>query len=237
MRHRASPAEGQLGKVREICSSIAGGGVGSANILLNGTWSDTAHGKVIERAGTEFITENFLGKKFLIAPGTFFQTNAASAQRIFSILGEYVPHGSRALDLYCGVGTISICISDKCASVLGVESNPESIESAFMNAQLNGCTNAAFMASDVAEALGGIEGFGLAVLDPPRCGMQQRAARRLAQIAPERIIYVSCNPKTLADDLAHFGEYEITLLRAFDQFPQTNHVEMLCVLDRRKEKS
>ena len=222
------------GNIEALCNELLEKEVKSVNIILNETWSDTAFGKMIQTFGEKFIIDEILGKKFQIAPETFFQTNKKSAQKIFSVVQENIPIGSRVLDLYCGVGTIGIAIAQKCKNVVGIEVNEQSVASAIMNAKNNGVENAIFYAGKAQEVLEytPLE-FDVVVVDPPRNGLEQQAIDCVLEISAQKIIYVSCNPTTLARDIAKLQGYEICNLRAFDQFPQTSHIEMLCVLEKK----
>lgn len=220
-------------KAGEICAALAESGCDSVNVLLNETWSDTAYGRMAQTCGWPFIEEEMLGMKFLVGPNTFFQTNVHSAEKIFTIVRDAIPDGSDVLDLYCGVGTISICIAEKCRKVTGVEISEESVLAAIKNAKLNGVENAQFIAAGIEEGMrvaGG--GFDVVVLDPPRSGVQGKLPQEIASLGAKKIIYVSCNPATLARDIRLFTGYRVSVLRAFDQFPQTAHMEMLCVLEK-----
>ncbi|MBI4210238.1 MAG: 23S rRNA (uracil(1939)-C(5))-methyltransferase RlmD [Candidatus Diapherotrites archaeon] len=216
-----------------ICAELLSSGVQSVNLLLNRTWSDDAHGETVNIFGKEAIREEILGKEFAIRANTFFQTNAASAERIFGIVRGFVPSGASVLDLYCGVGTISMAVAEKCGKVLGVEISGESVAGAKENAAMNGIRNAEFIAGNVDEVLKTLpHEFGTVIADPPRSGLNAKTIRRMLRLGPDRIIYVSCNPAMLAQNIKQIEGFEVTYLRAFDQFPHTGHMEMLCVLEK-----
>ncbi len=219
-------------KIKGLCEELVAGGLSSANILFNETWGDTAYGTVVQTFGQPHIEEQMLGNRFMVNPNTFFQTNVQSAEKIFSILASHIPEGGNVLDLYCGVGTLSLAAARKCARVVGIESNFESASGARKNAILNGCSNAAFIYAGVEKMLKSMKGFETVIADPPRTGMHPKAIKALLELAPAKIIYASCNPKTLALDLASLKGYAVSYMRAFDQFPQTMHVELLCVLEK-----
>ena len=143
------------------------------------------------------------------------------------------------LDLYCGIGTISLFFARKARQVFGVEIVPEAIADARKNAERNGITNAAFAvgaAEEVIPELYREEGIAadVVVVDPPRKGCDARLLETILQIAPEKVVYVSCNPATLARDLAVLaaGGYHIREVQPVDQFPHTNHIENVCLLTR-----
>lgn len=221
-------------KIKGLCEELIAGGLAGANILFNETWGDTAYGTVVQTFGAPHIEEEMLGNRFLVNPNTFFQTNVQSAEKIFSILATHLPTAGNVLDLYCGVGTLTLLAAQKCARVVGIESNFESASGARKNAILNGYENAAFIYAGVEKMLKGMKGFETVIADPPRTGMHPKAIKALLELAPKKIIYVSCNPKTLAFDLAAMQGYGISYIRAFDQFPQTMHIEILCVLEKKE---
>ncbi|HLC92602.1 MAG TPA: 23S rRNA (uracil(1939)-C(5))-methyltransferase RlmD [archaeon] len=219
-------------KINAICEKIAKDGAAGACVMVNETWSDTSSGKIVQLFGEGKLAEDILGKKFLIGPETFFQTNVESAQKIFSIVRENVPAGSVVLDLYCGVGTISLCIAEKCGRVVGIELSRESINSAAENAELNGVRNAYFACGSAEEKLKEVGGFDVIIADPPRQGLTRKTILAIMEQNPKKIIYISCNPQTLAEDLKWISGYSVSYLKAFDQFAQTPHMEMLCILER-----
>lgn len=219
-------------KIFGLCEELIDMGVKSANILVNDTWSDTGFGTLARTFGKDHIDEQMLGKTFGIGPNTFFQTNVESAERIFGIVREHVPKGAKVLDLYCGVGTITCTVAGKCSYVVGIESNFESISGARKNAIANGVLNARFIFGNVDKMLPHMKGFDTVIADPPRSGMNPKAIKRLNELAPQKIVYVSCSPQTLARDLKMLEGYEIKEFMAFDQFPQTPHMEMLAVLEK-----
>ena len=146
------------------------------------------------------------------------------------------------LDLYCGIGTISLFFARKARQVFGVEIVPEAIADARKNAERNGITNAAFAvgaAEEVIPELYREEGIAadVVVVDPPRKGCDARLLETILQIAPEKVVYVSCNPATLARDLAVLaaGGYHTREVQPVDQFPHTNHIENVCLLTRERE--
>ncbi len=218
-------------KINGVCEKLSNEGAASINLLFNETWSDTAYGKIIKSFGKNFIFDYVLGKKFKVGPNTFFQTNVKSAERIFSELKEKLPNKGKILDVYCGVGTISICIAEKCSKIKGIEIVEESILSAKENAEINGITNSEFIVGSARKELKEIEkDFDAVIVDPPRSGLDPKTIKRILEISAKMIFYVSCNPNTLAENLKEIEGYKIELIKGFDQFPQTPHIEMLCIL-------
>jgi 23S rRNA (uracil-5-)-methyltransferase RumA len=220
-------------KIEILCKELLNQNFAGINIMQNETWSDSAQGKTVQTFGKNFIIEELLGKKFAISGNNFFQVNPEIAERIFSVAKKYVKKNSIVLDLYCGVGTIAICVSDKCNKIFGVELSEESIKVAKINAELNKIKNIQFFSSNAEKWLKNAEAwFDTIIVDPPRKGLEEKAIDGIKKIFPNRIIYISCNPESLHRDIKALHEYKIKKIMAFDQFPQTMHIEMLCILDK-----
>lgn len=187
--------------------------------------------------GNGFITEKIMGQSFRIRANSFFQTNSLQAEKLyetaFDMLG--VLQSDSVLDLYSGTGTISICIASKVKKVVGVEQVSDSIKAANENASLNNCTNVTFIESDVREYLtqsqGPAKAFDIVITDPPRSGMHPKVLKRLIEMSPERILYISCNPATFARDAKEFvaAGYELPQVQPVDMFPHTRHIELAAV--------
>jgi 23S rRNA (uracil1939-C5)-methyltransferase len=163
------------------------------------------------------------------------------AERLYELAGDYAGlTGSETVyDLYCGIGTIGLTLASRALTVWGVEVSEESVACALENADLNGITNAAFFAGNVGQVLEELRGRAgdpdVVVVDPPRAGLAGKALRRVGRIGAPRLVYVSCNPTTLAGDVrALVGEYGYQLVRArpVDMFPHTPHVETVALLER-----
>lgn len=197
---------------------------------------DHSYGEPVKILGKPYIVEKVGSYQFMIKPDVFFQSNPLLIWKAYDDIKEHV-YG-RALDLYCGIGTISIYVSDACESVTGVELVQSSVEAAKANAELNGVKNVKFYAQDVGEYLKRGEKFDVVIVDPPRPGMTKKIIRRLRAIKPERIVYMSCNPVTQYEDLKRLSDdYELEKpIRAYDMFPQTYHIETLAVLRRRPKR-
>jgi 23S rRNA (uracil1939-C5)-methyltransferase len=187
--------------------------------------------------GSGFITEKIGGHLFKISLNTFWQVNTPQAARAYAQIAEWCAAGTgRILDAYCGIGAIALSVADLANSVLGVEENPQSIKDARRNAENNGVSNARFICGRVedqsADALGAPE---IIIADPPRKGLAARAAEQFLAARPAKIIYLSCNPASLARDLKLFlqtGQYKIREIIPYDFFPQTTHIETLVLLER-----
>jgi 23S rRNA (uracil1939-C5)-methyltransferase len=176
-----------------------------------------------------------------ISPHAFFQTNTEMAERLYRLAIEYAAPAvsDRVYDLYCGIGTIGLLMAPRAGEVWGLEIVEEAIADAIANARLNEVDNAHFFAGDVRLALRDlVERAGrpdLLVVDPPRSGLSQKIVRRVIEAGPRRIVYVSCNPTTLAPNAAQLvedGGYRLRRVRAVDMFPQTPHIECVAVLER-----
>jgi 23S rRNA (uracil1939-C5)-methyltransferase len=191
--------------------------------------------------GEEAIEEELRGLRFRVRPGAFLQTNTAMAERLYELALDYatLTGAETVYDLYCGIGTIGLSMAGSALTVWGVEVSEESVACALENADLNGITNAAFFAGNVGQALEELrERAGapdVVVVDPPRAGLAGKALRRVGRLGAPRLVYVSCNPTTLASDVkALAGEYGYRLERArpVDMFPHTPHIETVALLSR-----
>jgi 23S rRNA (uracil1939-C5)-methyltransferase len=189
--------------------------------------------------GEDAIEEELLGLRFRVRPNAFLQTNTKMAERLYELAIEDAGlNGNETVyDLYCGIGTIGLSMASRALTVWGVEVEEESVACALENADLNGITNAAFFAGNVGQVLEELRDRAgdpdVVVVDPPRAGLAGKALRRLGEIGAPRIVYVSCNPTTLASDAkqlhADYG-YELVRARPVDMFPHTPHVECVSLL-------
>ena len=192
-------------------------------------------------SGQEAIYEEMEGLRFKIGPKSFFQTNTGQAYKLYSVAREFadLTGNETVYDLYTGTGTIAQFVSKKAKKVIGIEYVPEAIEDAKINASANGIGNCEFFAGDMKDVLN--EAFvaehgrpDVVILDPPRAGIHPDVAKVILAAAPDRIVYVSCNPASQARDLAAFAaDYEIVAVQPVDMFPHTQHVENVCKLVRR----
>ena len=191
-------------------------------------------------AGADRIVEEIAGLNLRISPEAFFQTNTEMAERLYGLAIESAQLGGfeRVYDLYCGIGTIGLLIAPRVAELWGLEIVPEAIADAIANARRNEIDNARFFAGDVRLAMRElVEEAGrpdVIVVDPPRAGLSAKIVRRIIEANPKRIVYVSCNPTTLAPNAAQLVEagYELKRVQPVDMFPQTPHIECVAVLDR-----
>ena len=190
--------------------------------------------------GKNNIRDVLCGLSFDIAPQAFFQVNPPQAEKLYGKAMEYalLTKDDLAFDLYCGAGTISLCLAQKAGKVIGAEIVPEAIENAKANAELNGMNNVAFICADAGKAAAMLADQGLkprvVVVDPPRKGMQADAIQAVASMHPERVVYVSCDPSTLARDILRFNNhgYSLEAATVYDLFPRTKHVETVVLLSR-----
>jgi len=191
-------------------------------------------------AGRGHLIEQLAGLRFRIGLETFFQTNTAQAERLAETLEGFASlgGGETVYDLYCGVGTFALALARRAARVYGIEVAPSAVEAARENAVLNAIPNVEFASGDVRTALPELRRRAappdLLVLDPPRSGAGGRVMRRIAEARAPRVIYVSCNPTTLASDLKDLvaGGYAIRTVQPLDLFPQTYHVECVVLAER-----
>ena len=179
--------------------------------------------------------------RFRVRPNAFMQTNTAMAERLYDLAIEFagLAGGETVYDLYCGTGTIGLAMSSRVLTVWGLEANEESVACAIENAGLNGITNAGFYAGEVGASLEALADRAgkpdVAVVDPPRAGLSGKALRRLARLEAPKIVYVSCNPTTLAGNLKDLVEewgYTLRRVKPVDMFPHTPHVESVSLLER-----
>jgi 23S rRNA (uracil1939-C5)-methyltransferase len=192
-------------------------------------------------AGDEAIEEKIRDLRFRVRPNAFLQTNTAMAERLYDLAIEYAALTGRetVYDLYCGIGTIGLSMAHAALTVWGVEISEESVACALENAELNGISNAAFFAGEVGRALAELRDRAgdpdIVVVDPPRAGLSGKVLRRLARLEARRIVYVSCNPTTLAGnvkELVREWGYTLERVRPVDMFPHTPHVEAVALLTR-----
>jgi 23S rRNA (uracil1939-C5)-methyltransferase len=210
-------------------------------------WSSTAGLAEVTRdaksqvlSGEPWIEERVGALRFHISPDAFFQTNTEMAERLYAVATEYagLTGSERVFDLFCGIGTIGLTLAAEAGEVWGVEIVEESVADAIRNAELNGIANARFFAGDIRTAARPlVEQAGkpdVVVVDPPRAGLSQKIVRRIAEMEPRRIVYVSCNPTTLAPNARQLADAGWTLQRVqpVDMFPQTPHIECVALLDR-----
>ncbi|NFD56880.1 23S rRNA (uracil(1939)-C(5))-methyltransferase RlmD [Clostridium botulinum] len=207
---------------------------------INDTLSDVVQVDKLEILyGRDYIIEELLGLKFKIAPEAFFQTNSKGAEKLYSIVKDFLGDASSKVvfDLYCGTGTIGQIVAPKAKKVIGVELIEEAVKAANENAKLNGLNNCEFIAGDVAKVIKDVKQKpDIIILDPPRPGVHPVALEYVVKFQPKEIIYVSCNPKTLVDDLKYLIDngYKLEKVKGMDMFPHTPHTECVTRIERVK---
>lgn len=210
--------------------------------VINEKANDTLYDQEVHLfAGKEFITEEMEGLKFKINAKSFYQTNSAQAYELYKITRDFASLNGTELvyDLYTGTGTIAQFIAKKAKKVVGIEAVPEAIADAKINAQLNGIENTSFFAGDMklifTDAFIAQNGKpDIIITDPPRDGMHKDVIEQILKVAPQKIVYVSCNSATQARDLAMMDHaYKVTKVQPVDMFPQTHHVENVICLEKR----
>jgi 23S rRNA (uracil1939-C5)-methyltransferase len=191
--------------------------------------------------GDAWIEEELCGLRLRVRPNAFLQTNTAMCERLYRLVVEdaALTGEETVYDLYCGIGTIGLVLSREALTVWGIETSEESIACAIENAELNRVTNAAFFAGDVRDDLAELrERSGpvdVVVVDPPRAGLSGKALERVATLGAARIVYVSCNPTTLAGNaraLVREHGYRLARVRPLDMFPHTPHIESVSLFTR-----
>ena len=201
--------------------------------------------------GPGYITERLGRFNFLISANSFFQTNTLQAERLYDVVKDLaqLKPGDIVYDLYSGTGTIPIYLSELSAHSIGIEMNESAIMDARRNVELNGITNCFFLRGDLADGLSSLRAAPsenteffmnhpaptVVIADPPRNGMHPKVVVETAKLAPDRIVYVSCNPSTQARDARMFAEagYELAVVQPVDMFPHTDHVEAVALFRRR----
>ena len=224
--------------LRERCPEVTG-------LVLN---RNTARGNTVLAGefdtvwGSDTLTESLCGLTFSLSPRSFFQVNPPQSERLYEAALDYaaITPGMTVLDLYCGTGTIGLCMAKRGARVIGAEVIPAAVENAKANAERNGLSaQCEFLCADAGEAAAEFSRRGIRpqviVVDPPRRGLDESVISHAAGMQPDRIVYVSCDPGTLARDLSLFAQrgYSPVSGIAVDMFPRTSHVETVCLLVRR----
>ena len=207
---------------------------------LDAVAETTQGGETELLAGVDRLDEQLGGLRLRISAQAFFQTNTEMAEQLYGIALELGELGGfeRVYDLYCGIGTIGLLFAPRVAEVWGLELVEEATADAIANARANEIDNARFYAGDVRLALRELAQTAgrpdLVVVDPPRAGLSQKVVRRIIEAAPKRIVYVSCNPTTLAPNARQLTDagYELRRVRPVDMFPQTPHIECVAELVR-----
>lgn len=194
--------------------------------------------------GSGYITDILCGVKVRLSPLSFYQVNRTMAEKLYKKAAEYAkPQNKKILDLYCGAGTIGLSMAKEAESIIGVEIIPEAIEDAKFNAKENGINNAEFICADAAVAAENLANRNIkadvVIVDPPRKGCSKELIETIAKdFVPNEVVYVSCDPATLARDIKIFDEsgYKLVEYTPVDLFPRTSHVETVALLKKEKSK-
>ena len=200
---------------------------------------ENRHGKTRLLSGKEFIEEKAGKCLFYLGPNDFFQVNPEQTGFLIHTVSRFLDlsGNEKVLDSYCGAGMFSLNIADNAATVVGIDSNAMAIKHAKINSELNGLVNCQFIAGSCEKILPIIEDiFDRIIVDPPRTGLKKESIEGIIDLSPEIIVYVSCNPATLARDLKQFSGngYNIECIQPIDLFPQTSHIENVVFLQKRK---
>ena len=191
----------------------------------------------INLAGESIIKDKIGSYEFEISANSFFQTNTKGAEGLYAVVEKYADLSGteNVLDLYCGTGTIAIYLSDKAKHITGIELVESSVSDAQKNCEINNINNCNFIQGDIKDCLGNITiSPDLMIIDPPRVGMHKDVVKQILKIVPKKIIYVSCNPATLARDLAVIKDYyHIMEVQPVDMFPHTYHIESVARLEKK----
>ncbi len=218
----------------EVCGIVLNINKEKTNVILGN--------KYITLWGKATLSDMLCGTEFSISPAAFYQVNHAQTEKLYDIATTFaLQSGAKtALDLYCGIGTITLKLAKSMERVIGVEVVPQAISDAKKNAEINGITNAEFICADAGEAAQMLASRGekpdVIVVDPPRKGLSPEVISEIKRMAPETVVYVSCDPATLARDLKIFTDdnsYEVKNVQPVDMFPRTRHCEVVCALQRK----
>lgn len=190
--------------------------------------------------GEDYLTDTMCGLTFRLSAPSFYQVNTPQAERLYNLALDFADlRGDElAVDLYCGIGTITLCLAQRVKKVIGAEIIPEAIADARQNARQNGICNAEFFCGDASEVAAKLAGDGLrpalVTVDPPRKGLSEDVVSAIVQMAPARVVYISCDPATLARDVGRFARlgYRLQKAAAVDLFPRTTHVETVVLLSK-----
>ena len=227
-------SEELVAALREQFSDIA-----SILINVNAKKTNVILGEeTVSLYGPGYIEDTLCGVPVRLGPLSFYQVNTLAAERLYGIAAEYaqLEPSDVLLDLYCGTGTIGIFASRNAARVIGVENNRDAVRDAISNAKANHADNVRFYTADASDFLQGMAKAGehadVIILDPPRAGSDERFLSAVTAVGPERVVYVSCSPETLARDLGYLTRhgYRVMRIQPVDMFPHTEHIETAVAL-------
>ncbi|MBE6032413.1 MAG: 23S rRNA (uracil(1939)-C(5))-methyltransferase RlmD [Firmicutes bacterium] len=207
-------------------------------VTVSDSLSDAVKPESVELLqGRDYYMEEILGLKFKVGPFSFFQASVEAAENLYRSALSLIPDidGKTVFDLYCGTGTITQAMALKAKLAVGVELNEEAVAAAKINSELNNLDNCKFIAGDVLKVLDDLtEKPEVIVVDPPRSGIHPKAMGKILSYNVDQIVYVSCNPKTLVENLesATYAGYKIKSVQGFDNFPHTKHIECIAFLSK-----
>lgn len=209
--------------INNVTSKKAGVATGEYEIVLS---------------GDPHIKDKIGLHQFEISSNSFFQTNTSGAEILYSKVKEYadLSGSENVLDLYCGTGTIAICLSDSANEITGLEIAESAVADALNNCRINKITNCKFILGEIRSSIQGItQKPDVIIIDPPRAGMHKDVIKHVLELAPEKIVYVSCNPATLARDLGVLNEnYKVLEIQPVDMFPHTYHIESVAKIQKKQ---
>ena len=190
--------------------------------------------------GPGFIIDELCGRKFRISAKSFYQINPIQTEILYNTAIDYaeLTGTETVIDAYCGIGTIGIVASEKAGNVIGVEVNTDAVKDAITNAKMNSIKNVYFYNADAGEFMVGMsqenEKCDVVFMDPPRAGSDEAFLSSLCKLSPNKVVYISCNPETLARDLLYLTKhkYKVKKIQPVDMFPMTNHVETVVLMSR-----
>ena len=188
--------------------------------------------------GQDFYSEKIMGLNFKVSAFSFFQTNVEAVERLYKEALSLIDNFDDKIvyDLYCGTGTITQTLAIKAKKVIGVEIIEEAVDAARINSKLNRLDNCEFITGDVFDVLDSIdERPDVIVVDPPRVGIHQKALEKIVSYGVNQILYISCNPKSMTDNLKYMNYYgyEVKTIKAYDNFPNTKHIECVCLIEKK----
>ncbi|MBR2868840.1 MAG: 23S rRNA (uracil(1939)-C(5))-methyltransferase RlmD [Clostridia bacterium] len=191
--------------------------------------------------GSGYIEDTLCGCVFRISPKSFYQINPVQTEKLYNKAMEFaqLDAKTRVIDAYCGIGTIGLVAAKTAGEVIGVELNPDAVRDAVSNCRRNEMKNAKFYCADAGDFMEALaeegESAEVVFMDPPRAGSSRKFIESLAKMAPKRVVYISCNPETLARDLNLIIKkgYTVKAIQPVDMFPHTNHIECVCSLERK----
>ena len=227
-------AEATIGELVDGLDKIEA--VKSVYMCVNDAVADVSTaGRITLMSGQEHIKENINGIDYLVGPDSFFQTNPYCCDRLYGVIKERTKGvGGTALDMCCGSGGITLQVAGNFDKVIGVDISAKNIENALLNARINKRDNVEFVCQDAEKFVPG-ENLSTIILDPPRAGLGKKAKKWVLESGVENVVYVSCNPVNLAQDLTALKEaYKIKSLIPVDMFPHTRHLEVVAILKRDK---